>query len=172
MPFDQPLYISNNPDYMRQELMFELTMNIQSIIEDVGISKRELARSLKTSVTQINRLLDQTNYNKDLSRLIQIASLLNYDFDWELKSSISKKTGESVCMKSILVTGGAGFIGSNFVPYFVEKYSDYKIINLDKLTYAGNLENLKEVEIILDINLYRAIFVTKPWLKKYLLNMM
>jgi len=49
-------------------------------------------------------------------------------------------------MKSILVSGGAGFIGSNFIPYFIEKYKDYKIINLDKLTYAGNLNNLKEVE--------------------------
>ena len=47
-------------------------------------------------------------------------------------------------MKSILVTGGAGFIGANFVPYFVEKYADYKIINLDKLTYAGNLDNVAE----------------------------
>lgn len=47
-------------------------------------------------------------------------------------------------MKSILVTGGAGFIGANFVPYFAEKYKDYMIINLDKLTYAGNLNNLKE----------------------------
>ena len=49
-------------------------------------------------------------------------------------------------MKSILVTGGAGFIGSNFVPYMVKKYPEYKIINLDKLTYAGNLDNLKECE--------------------------
>lgn len=49
-------------------------------------------------------------------------------------------------MKSILVTGGAGFIGSNFVPYFAEKYPEYFIINLDKLTYAGNLENLKDCE--------------------------
>ncbi|SFO86661.1 dTDP-glucose 4,6-dehydratase [Hydrogenimonas thermophila] len=47
---------------------------------------------------------------------------------------------------NILITGGAGFIGSNFIPYFLEKYPNYKLINLDLLTYAGNLENLKEVE--------------------------
>jgi dTDP-glucose 4,6-dehydratase len=51
----------------------------------------------------------------------------------------------SVEKKSILVTGCAGFIGSNFVPYFIEKYSEYNIINLDLLTYAGDLDNLKEV---------------------------
>ncbi len=45
----------------------------------------------------------------------------------------------------ILVTGGAGFIGSNFIIYMMEKYPDYKIVNLDALTYAGNLENLKTV---------------------------
>ncbi|WP_332444483.1 dTDP-glucose 4,6-dehydratase [Wolinella succinogenes] len=49
-------------------------------------------------------------------------------------------------MKTILITGGAGFIGSNFVPYFLDKYQEYNIINLDLLTYAGNLENLKECE--------------------------
>lgn len=49
-------------------------------------------------------------------------------------------------MKIYLITGGAGFIGSNFVHYMFKKYSDIKIINLDKLTYAGNLENLKDVE--------------------------
>ena len=47
---------------------------------------------------------------------------------------------------TILVTGGAGFIGSNFIHYMMEKYPAYKIINLDKLTYAGNLENLRDVE--------------------------
>ena len=48
--------------------------------------------------------------------------------------------------QTILITGGAGFIGANFIPYFMDKHSNYKIVNLDKLTYAGNLENLKEVE--------------------------
>ncbi|WP_297440846.1 GDP-mannose 4,6-dehydratase, partial [Sulfurimonas sp.] len=48
--------------------------------------------------------------------------------------------------KNILVTGCAGFIGSNFVPYFLEKYPEYHLINLDLLTYAGNLDNLKECE--------------------------
>ncbi|WP_336515706.1 dTDP-glucose 4,6-dehydratase [Pollutibacter soli] len=48
--------------------------------------------------------------------------------------------------KNILVTGGAGFIGSHVVRLFVNKYPDYKIINLDLLTYAGNLENLRDVE--------------------------
>ena len=46
----------------------------------------------------------------------------------------------------ILVTGGAGFIGSNFIHYMVERYPEYVIVNLDKLTYAGNLENLKKLE--------------------------
>jgi dTDP-glucose 4,6-dehydratase len=49
-------------------------------------------------------------------------------------------------MKTILITGGAGFIGSHVVRTFVKKYPDYRIINLDKLTYAGNLANLKDIE--------------------------
>jgi dTDP-glucose 4,6-dehydratase len=48
--------------------------------------------------------------------------------------------------KNILLTGTAGFIGSNFVPYFLNKYPEYNLINLDLLTYAGDLENLKECE--------------------------
>ncbi len=49
-------------------------------------------------------------------------------------------------MKTILITGGAGFIGSHVVRLFVNKYPNYRIVNLDKLTYAGNLANLKDVE--------------------------
>jgi dTDP-glucose 4,6-dehydratase len=49
-------------------------------------------------------------------------------------------------MINVLITGGAGFIGSNFIPYFLKKYQNYSIINLDLLTYAGDLENLKECE--------------------------
>ncbi len=48
--------------------------------------------------------------------------------------------------KTILVTGCAGFIGSNFVPYFLDKYPNYNLVNIDLLTYAGDLENLKECE--------------------------
>ena len=49
-------------------------------------------------------------------------------------------------MKTILITGGAGFIGSHVVRLFVNKYPNYQIVNLDKLTYAGNLANLKDIE--------------------------
>ena len=48
-------------------------------------------------------------------------------------------------MKNILITGGAGFIGSHVIRHFVERYPDYQIVNLDKLTYAGNLENLADI---------------------------
>lgn len=70
--------------------------------------------------------------------------------------------------KNILITGGAGFIGSHVVRLFVNKYPDYRIINLDCLTYAGNLENLRDVEHapnyvfekvdILDTNTLREAF--------------
>lgn len=53
----------------------------------------------------------------------------------------------------LFVTGGAGFIGSNFILYWIKNYPNDSIINFDKLTYAGNLENLKSIEKILNIYL-------------------
>ncbi|WP_046743478.1 dTDP-glucose 4,6-dehydratase [Kordia zhangzhouensis] len=47
---------------------------------------------------------------------------------------------------TVLITGGAGFIGANYIPYFLEKHQDTKVVNVDKLTYAGNLKNLSEVQ--------------------------
>jgi dTDP-glucose 4,6-dehydratase len=68
-------------------------------------------------------------------------------------------------MKNILITGGAGFIGSNFVPYFIEKYDNYNLIILDKLTYAGSLENLSEV-----INHPKFTFIKGDICDKSLIN--
>jgi dTDP-glucose 4,6-dehydratase len=73
-------------------------------------------------------------------------------------------------MQTILITGGAGFIGSHLTRLFVTKYPDYKIVNLDALTYAGNLSNLKDIETasnyqfvkgdITDLSLVKELFAT------------
>ena len=49
-------------------------------------------------------------------------------------------------MQTILITGGAGFIGSNFIPFFLSANTNFKVVNLDLLTYAGDLQNLNAVE--------------------------
>ena len=69
-------------------------------------------------------------------------------------------------MKTYLVTGGAGFIGSNFIHYMLRKYNDVKIINVDVLTYAGNLENLKEVENNPDYSFVKADICDKEAMEK------
>jgi len=70
-------------------------------------------------------------------------------------------------MTNILVTGGAGFIGSNFINYILEKRDDYNIVNLDKLTYAGNLENLKSAEEKKNYHFIKGD-ITNPELVKYI----
>ena len=66
--------------------------------------------------------------------------------------------------KTILITGGAGFIGSHVVKLFVAKYPNYKIVNLDKLTYAGNLENLTEIEEMFNYTFVKGDIVDKDFI--------
>jgi dTDP-glucose 4,6-dehydratase len=66
--------------------------------------------------------------------------------------------------KTILITGGAGFIGSHVVRLFVNKYPDYRIVNLDKLTYAGNLENLKDIENAPNYEFVKGDIVDDPFI--------
>lgn len=68
--------------------------------------------------------------------------------------------------KTIIITGGAGFIGSHVVRLFVKKYPDYKIINLDKLTYAGNLENLSDIDKLPNYQFVKADITDSEAIRK------
>lgn len=67
-------------------------------------------------------------------------------------------------MKKILITGGAGFIGSHVVRLFVTKYPNYQVVNLDKLTYAGNLENLKDIEKLPNYKFVKGDITDAPFI--------
>ena len=87
VPYDQPLHIAQNPEYLKQQTLYEMTKAINEFIRKGRVPKRELARRLGTSMSQLSRLLDTTNYKKELSRLIESAAMLNYEFKWEFKKA-------------------------------------------------------------------------------------
>ena len=87
VPFDQPLHIAQNPSYVKEQTLFQMTKQLNEFIKVEGISKRELARRLSTSLSQLARVLDTTNYKKELGRLIEIAAMLNYEFRWEFRKA-------------------------------------------------------------------------------------
>jgi len=69
-------------------------------------------------------------------------------------------------MKNILITGGAGFIGSHVVRLFVKKYPEYKVVNLDNLTYAGNLANLTDIEKLPNYTFEKGDITDGPWIQQ------
>jgi dTDP-glucose 4,6-dehydratase len=78
---------------------------------------------------------------------------------------------KKVCdFMKILVTGGAGFIGSNFIQYMVKKYPEYEFINIDALTYSGNLENLKNIETYLNYSFIKANIANEKVIEKIMNN--
>ena len=87
VPYDQPLHIVQNPEYVRENTLYEMTALLNRLIKESKVPKRELARRLGTSLSQLARLLDTTNYKKELSRLIEIAAMLNYEFKWSFKKA-------------------------------------------------------------------------------------
>ena len=87
VPFDQPLHIAQNPEYVKQQTLYEVTKQLNEFIKRAKTPKRELARRLGTSLSQLSRLLDTTNYKKELSRLIELAAMLNYEFKWQFKKA-------------------------------------------------------------------------------------
>ena len=87
VPYDQPLHINQHPEYVKEEVMFHMTKQINDFIKKSKISKREIARRLDTSLSQLDRLLNTANYNKNLSRLLEIAAILSYEFNWSFKKA-------------------------------------------------------------------------------------
>jgi DNA-binding TFAR19-related protein (PDSD5 family) len=83
---EQVLEAHEDPRYMRDLLLYKLTIEAQARMESTPLSKRELARRLKTSLTQIYRLLDQTNYRKSVDQVLGLLRVLDCDVDFVVRT--------------------------------------------------------------------------------------
>ncbi|MCK5539173.1 MAG: GDP-mannose 4,6-dehydratase, partial [Bacteroidales bacterium] len=97
-------------------------------------------QELNSTINIIRGLVDRKALSKAEAQ--KLLGLDDDNFSFLFEKSLELK-GD---IKNILVCGGAGFIGSNFIRHMLETHPNYKIVNYDKLTYAGNLENLRDVE--------------------------
>jgi len=82
---DDFLFYNKDPDYMRDHTLYKLTAKAVDLIKESKLPKRELARKLKTSPTQLYRLLDTTNYNKTIDQMVRLLACLNYSLDFVLE---------------------------------------------------------------------------------------
>ncbi len=87
MPYDQPLVLNKDPEYMLQDQIEHLVLELNETIRKKGISKKYIAKKLKTSENQIFRLLNPAILNKNLGQLYQIAFILNKQIEIELKDA-------------------------------------------------------------------------------------
>ena len=87
MPYDQPLVLNKDPEYMLQDQIEHLVLALNETIRKKGISKKYIAKKLKTSENQIFRLLNPAILNKNLGQLYQIAFILNKQIEIELKDA-------------------------------------------------------------------------------------
>lgn len=87
MPYDQPLALNKDPDYLLQDQIEHLVLELNESIKKKGISKKFIAKKLKTSENQIFRLLNPSILNKNLEQLYQIAFILNKQIEIELKDA-------------------------------------------------------------------------------------
>jgi hypothetical protein len=87
---DQVMEYNKDPDYMRKTLLYKLTIQAQKMTEARGVSKRELVRRLRTSPTQLYRLLDQSFYGKTLDQMIRLLSALDCTVDFTFGKIVSR----------------------------------------------------------------------------------
>ena len=81
---DAFLDYNRDPEYMRKMLLYRLTMQALELLEKSGVSKRELARKLRTSPAQIYRLLDTTNYSKTVDNMVRLLAVLGFEVDFKV----------------------------------------------------------------------------------------
>ncbi|MBS0149453.1 MAG: hypothetical protein JSR31_00830 [Nitrospira sp.] len=88
---EQVLEYNQDPSFLRDALLYKLTMEAQKRIEKSPLSKREIVRRLRTSATQLYRLLDQTNYRKSVDQLLSLLHVLECDVDLHVRSKSSSR---------------------------------------------------------------------------------
>ena len=86
---EQVLEYSQDPGYLRDLILFELTLKAQGLVDQSPLSKREIIRRLRTSASQLYRLLDQTNYRKSIDQLLSLLHVLGCDVNLEVTSKSS-----------------------------------------------------------------------------------